>query len=273
MNHYTDMTQHCQQNKQHVPCTNVFLWMSLLRMSYMCRAQTCSNEWVCFEWATCAVHKRVPMKWQSALNELHVPCTNVFLWNDSLLWMSYMCCAQTCSYEKTVCFEHYWSDSSSLLIEVKKAPSWKSWESVLVRPCLQPSSDITWQTSTRKSDAEEEVTLKKSVIHTGRTKLSGQSKISLVLFKIYLRSAPALFNLNYLYYLSRLSSCCNSHNKANHIPSYCKALTGGKSLMIKKFDLGNHCRARLYIMVDMVFLVNTFQWEKNCGTWMHVSML
>ena len=142
----------------HVPCTNVFLWMSLLCMSYTCHAQTCSYEW----FATCAVHKRVLMN-----GLLHVPCTNVFLWmvcymcraqtcsyewfatcavhkrvlmngllhvlcTNVFLWMvCYTCRAQTCSYEMTVCLEHYWSNSSSLLIELKKAPSWKSWEGIL----------------------------------------------------------------------------------------------------------------------------------------------
>ena len=42
------------------------------------------------------------------------------------------------------------------------------WGSLLFKSCLWPSSDVTWGLQNRKSDAEEEVTLKKSVAHDGR---------------------------------------------------------------------------------------------------------
>ena len=42
------------------------------------------------------------------------------------------------------------------------------WRGLLFKSCLCPSSDVTWRPQNRKSDAEEEVTLKKSVAHDGR---------------------------------------------------------------------------------------------------------
>ena len=64
------------------------------------------------------------------------------------------------------------------------------WGGLLFKSCLWPSSDVTWRPQNRKSDAEEEITLKKSVAHDGRNcQVSVNFNPGFVWKKVY-------FNLN-----------------------------------------------------------------------------